>query len=211
MPQHADVHRQLLLLLKLAVGVPRWLADVRVFHPGHSFAMQGIDHAENSVAQLLRGWIRNKLEHRVHGGFFEHAGGNSLGIAVDGPGRRIFRLGVDMRQPQRFMIGHAVVSGGMHQPDWIVRRCLIQVGGQYITALRQLAFVPARTGEPLPWLQLCGRRVDAIDHLADGGGITETDFVELLVSAGRKMGVGIDQSRRRGLSMKIDDFHLQDR
>ncbi len=136
MPQHADMHGELVFFEQLEVRVPDGLFDVRVFHRGHAFAMEGIDHPENSVSPLLRSWRRNEIADRVHRGLLQDAGWCSLRIAIDGAGGRIFRFGGDVGQSQCFMVGYAVMSRGVGQPDRIVGRDFIQVGGQDVAALR---------------------------------------------------------------------------
>ena len=70
--------------------------------------------------------------------------GYTLGIAVNGAGWRIAGRSGDVRQLQRLVIGDSVVSCGVHEPDGIVGRDLVQVGSDDVAALGQLAFIPAR-------------------------------------------------------------------
>ena len=91
---------QFLFFQQLVIGIPYRRLNVRVFHRGHSFAVQGVDHAENSIAPLLRRWRRNERDHGFHGRLLQDTRGYTLRIAVNGPGWRIGGCGGNVRQPQ---------------------------------------------------------------------------------------------------------------
>src|SRR5207237_9368170 len=85
-------------------------------------------------------------------------------IAIDGSGFRVFGFRRHMRKPQRGRVGHTVVAGGVHEPNRIPWRSLVEVRGVNVTAFGELAFVPAVVLNPLPGLGVSWSMRHALSH-----------------------------------------------
>ena len=197
------------LFHQLAIGVPDRRLNVRIFHRGHSFAVQGVDHAENSVAPLLRGWRRNEHTTASMAASFRTPVGTPCASRSMVPAGGLLDCGGNVRQPQRFVVGDSIVACGVHEPDGIVGRDLVQVGSNDVAALRQLAFIPAAPVSHSPGFSLtaaaCTRRFTS----STVGGIAQAHGVELVDSSFSDMGVAVDESGGCSSAMQIDDTCLR--
>jgi hypothetical protein len=128
-----------------------------------------------------------------------------VGVAVDGARGRVGGAGVDLRQPQRCTVGHAVVPGGMHQPYGVVRCQAVQVRSVQIAQLRQLALVPAVAQQPFTGLHRRHLLLHQRANFGDAGGLAQVQMVELVHTAIGEVPVRIDQPGSGRLAMKVDD------
>ncbi|MEJ0039518.1 MAG: hypothetical protein WDO68_26320 [Gammaproteobacteria bacterium] len=102
--------------------------------------------------KLLRREIGNQSAHESRSLLLQHAGGFTIRTAVNGAARRIRCVTGNACRTQRRAVGDGVVTHGVGQQDWIVRRYRIEVLRVDVAMLRELALVPAAASDELALL-----------------------------------------------------------
>ena len=128
-----------------------------------------------------------------------------MGIAVDGAGGGVRCGGSDVGQFEGERVGDSVVAGGVDEPDRIVGGNGVEIGGGDVAVFGELAFVPAGAADPFARLHESDLGLDPGDDFSYRSRIRELDAVEFFDACLSDVGVGIDQARRCGTTVEVDD------
>src|SRR5205823_11194076 len=173
---------------------------------GHAFAVEVVDALEDALLAVVDGRRGNDADHSDIGLLFENAGGGSGGVAIDGACGRVFGFGGDMSEAQGVAVDGGVVSGDVLQPDGVVRRDFVEVGGVDVAVFGELALVPAGAQDPFAGFSDGDAGLNAADDFGDAFGVRQLDVVKLVDAAILKVAVGVDEAGGGGSAVEIENL-----
>ena len=168
--------------------------------------VQVVDAFEDSLLAMVNRWWRDEREHCDVRLFLEDAGDGPGCIAVDGACGRVFGFGGDVGEMQGVTVDRGVVSRYVLQPDRVVGRDLVEVGGIDVTIFGEFALVPAGAEDPFAGFGGCHPGLHAADDLGDAFGVSQLDVVELVDAPVLVVAVGVDEPGSGRSAAEIEDL-----
>ncbi len=171
--------------------------------------VQVVDALEDALLAMVDGGWRDERQHCDVRLLLENAGGASVLVAVDGACGRVFGLGGDVGEAEGVAVDRGVVPGYVLQPDRVVGRDFVEVGGIDVAIFGELALVPAGAEDPFAGFGGCGSGLDAADDLGDACGVGQLDVVELVDAAILIVTVGVDEAGSGGSAVEVEDLGVR--
>ena len=135
--------------------------------------------------------------------------GASVLVAIDCACGRVFGLGGNVGEAEGVAIDRGVVPGYVLQPDRVVGRDFVEVGGIDVAIFGELALVPAGAEDPFAGFGDCRTGLDAADDLGDACGVGQLDVVELVDASILIVAVGVDESGSGGSAVEVEDLGVR--
>ena len=98
------------------------------------------------------------------------------------------------------------MSGRVLQPDGVVGRDFVEIGGVDVAVFDELALVPTGAADPFAGFGGCDFGLDAADDLGDAPGVAELDVVECVDAGVLVVSVRVDESGSGGSAVEIEDL-----